>query len=81
MLLVCSKSSLCTAMACSDVDVKCSVRCVKSAVIRVLLHRLRKMCEKTKQRYFPELKSDNHKRCEFLPVEWRSKLKLDGGKK
>ena len=37
------------------------------------------MCEKAKTKYFPDLKCDNHKRCEFLPVEWRSQLKLDGG--
>lgn len=27
-----------------------------------------------------ETSDDLHKRAEFLPVEWRSLLKLDGGK-
>ena len=39
-------------------------------------YRFRECVEKMKQKYFP---SCEH-RIEFFPVEWRSSLKLDGGK-
>ncbi|KAK4472836.1 hypothetical protein MN116_004051 [Schistosoma mekongi] len=38
---------------------------------------LRDTCDKIKTRYFPHLDKQN-KRVEFLPVEWRTVLQLDG---
>jgi len=40
---------------------------------------LREACQKVKEKSLPEL-DQQKKRAEFLPVEWRSSLKLDGGK-
>ena len=39
---------------------------------------LRESVIKMKEKHFPELDVAN-KRVEFLPIEWRSSLKLDGG--
>ncbi|XP_074662444.1 phospholipase DDHD1-like isoform X1 [Tubulanus polymorphus] len=39
---------------------------------------LRANVNKLRSKYFPDLDSDNQ-RAEYLPVEWRSSLKLDGG--
>ncbi|CAH8492274.1 unnamed protein product [Heterobilharzia americana] len=38
---------------------------------------LRVTCEKIKARFFPHLDEQN-KRVEFLPIEWRTSLQLDG---
>ncbi|KAK7103636.1 hypothetical protein V1264_018501 [Littorina saxatilis] len=45
------------------------VRCVKD---------LRDRVSSLQHKFYPDL-SSNNQRCEFLPVEWRSSLKLDGG--
>ena len=56
-------------------------------IIIVIMIKLNKFCcifslrvtvRKVKERFMSELDSNN-KRVEFLPVEWRSSLKLDGG--
>ena len=33
-----------------------------------------------KSKLYPDLESRENERAEFLPVQWRSSLKLDGGK-
>ena len=45
--------------------------------VHLLVPSLRETCSKVIKN-FPEVAADN-KRAEFLPVEWRSSLKLDGG--
>lgn len=42
-----------------------------------ILFRFRDMCNRLKSKYFPGLDAANQ-RVEFLPVEWRSSLQLDG---
>lgn len=44
---------------------------------RSLLRSLSKICNQLKVRYFPDLDAGNQ-RVEFLPVEWRTSLRLDG---
>ncbi|XP_013412513.1 phospholipase DDHD1 [Lingula anatina] len=39
---------------------------------------LREVAGKLKTRWFPHIEEDRQQRAEFLPVEWRSSLKLDG---
>lgn len=41
------------------------------------LHRMRDAARKMEEKHFPNRTTEH---VEFLPVEWRSKLTLDGGK-
>lgn len=48
----------------------------KGSIIKVCSD-LRSACQTLSERYFPRLAQEN-KRVEFLPVEWRNSLRLDG---
>ena len=43
-------------------------------------YRIRERVEYVKNKVFPAFENQENQRSEFLPVEWRSSLKLDGGK-
>ena len=42
---------------------------------------MRDRMEHVKGKLFPNFEHQENQRAEFLPVEWRSSLRLDGGKK
>ena len=41
---------------------------------------MRERVQHVKNKHFPAFEHRENQRAEFLPVEWRSSLKLDGGK-
>ena len=52
---------------------------VWSIIYDAMLSSLRNGTEKLIPKYFPDLMNST-RRIEFLPVEWRTDLQLDGGK-
>ena len=56
-------------------DVVC---CVKKYRDVVCMNSLRERLSALQQKLYPDLSSSNQ-RAEFLPVEWRTSLRLDGG--
>ena len=45
----------------------------------VLNYRLRERVDLVKSKLYPDLEHKENERAEFLPVQWRSALRLDGG--
>ena len=61
-------------------NLKCSISYYRDVLLSSMVScSLREACQKVKEKSLPEL-DQQKKRAEFLPVEWRSSLKLDGGK-
>ena len=42
-------------------------------------YRLRDRVDVVKSKLYPDLENKENERAEFLPVQWRSSLRLDGG--